>query len=372
MEILQPGFVLGQFIIENRLGHGSFSTVFRARLISEPNLQVALKVIDRNVECSEELFTIEKYVLQNSIDFPYIVHMLDSFETQEFFVIVIEYVENKSLAQCMLLYGSISNYENIFTQLILSIQFLHDKLHVIHCDIKTENILVDNAGNIRLADFGLAKIFEPGKTKVAKVGGSLKAIAPEQIQNGYTCPESDIWSAGILLYELVFNRLPYDDKSTEQLVKKIAYQGLKFDDSITISNDVKILIQQMLLKDPEQRLTCEEILNSSILKNLATKFQDKIEQFKNIGFSELSMEEKIIKLKEMSMTPLQKDRIKIMVHASKIPYTKILLKPTPNLQQCRGILAPKSLTSCTKKIPISPIVITHKMTGRTLTLTPNC
>ncbi|OHT01236.1 CAMK family protein kinase [Tritrichomonas foetus] len=235
MDYLLPGYVIGDYVIVEQIGSGAFSTVYRARHTAG-RFDAALKLISKhtNIEGAHQLYENEVKVLKMAQDFPFVVHFYEAFEIPSFFVISMEFLENGSVADSIYQFNSKSGFIDIeplkiFNQMIAAIDFLHNTLHIIHCDIKSENVMLDASGNARLSDFGLAKIFDPeNEDKIEQVAGSLKAIAPEQFKRGYTCPKSDLWSAGILLYELVYNKLPYNDNCMTSLAKKIMYQGLHF------------------------------------------------------------------------------------------------------------------------------------------------
>ena len=154
----------------------------------------------------------------------------------------------------------------LMQQLFSCAVYLHDHA-IIHSDIKPENILYNKqSGQIKLIDFGLSKIFLPNK-KIEVVDGTISYVAPEALKLNMYCTESDIWSIGVVMYLLVYGRLPFDPLPSEELIddcnsliiKNILEKELVFNNE-TKSISANNLLKKLLEKNPKNRLSGKHAL----------------------------------------------------------------------------------------------------------------
>ena len=140
---------------------------------------------------------------------------------------------------------------------MLALKYLHTKVHIVHRDLKAENVLYDGNHNIRIIDFGFGKEMDPDQYFQTQCG-SLFYAAPEIIQGQKYSYSVDIWSAGILLFALNSGFLPFDDQNLAKLAQKIIYQEVTYPAYFSVS--LRDLLTKMLNKDPVQRPCVDEIL----------------------------------------------------------------------------------------------------------------
>ena len=136
-------------------------------------------------------------------------------------------------------------------------EYLH-KLSIVHRDLKPENLLLDKPKrSLKIVDFGLSNTYKPGELLKTACGSPCYA-APEMIAgNKYSGLEVDIWSCGVILFALLCGYLPFEDKNTALLYKKILdgqFQIPRF-----VSEPAKDLIRKILVTDPEKRITVSQI-----------------------------------------------------------------------------------------------------------------
>jgi len=143
---------------------------------------------------------------------------------------------------------------NFFVQVVDGLHYLHQK-SVVHRDIKPENLLVDHDGCLKIADFGWCAVSNILRTTFC---GTLDYLAPEMIQGKGHDHTLDIWSAGVLLYEMVVGRPPFQSTNHAQLISKILTLDLRFPPFA--SAQVQDLIRNLLRRDPRERICLPEVL----------------------------------------------------------------------------------------------------------------
>ena len=240
------GQIINEYIIEKQIGKGSFSEVYLAHH-SVLNVKVAIKRILKSKfpqDCYEREVNIH-----SKIDHPFATAFFSTFEDQTHYYIVMEYASGGSLLQYITQNGRLDEYKarHIFTQLISLLHYLHTQKQIVHRDIKLENIMLDDNGNIRLIDFGLGNEVSSDNNLFKTACGSLHYASPEMVSGQKYSFNSDIWAAGCVLYILVVGKMPFDDQNTPNLMKKILYQDPYFPEDL--SPELLDLLRHCLLKD---------------------------------------------------------------------------------------------------------------------------
>jgi serine/threonine protein kinase len=208
---------IGNLEVLELLGHGGMGVVYKGR---QPLLDrtVAIKVLRpdfQNDETFHERFLHEARMLA-MLRHPYIVTVFDVGRTEEFYYLVMEYVEGPSLRR-LLNDGLVSQRDvlDFVPQIAEALQHAHEA-GVVHRDIKPENVLIDSRGRVRVVDFGLAKLFGPGaqsRTDDDRVAGTRGYMAPEQItMPGAVDHRADIFSTGVVFHEMLAGELPSADR----------------------------------------------------------------------------------------------------------------------------------------------------------------
>ncbi|EAX97361.1 CAMK family protein kinase [Trichomonas vaginalis G3] len=201
--------------------------------------------------------------IMKMLDHPLTVDFYDAFSDDERTYIVMEYLPRGSLFEYILQNGKLSEQisNNIFTQLISAIDYLHNELHIVHRDIKAENVLLDQNFNVRLIDFGLAGRISKIFPKLDFSCGSIGYMAPE-IFSGHGYDEQvDIWSTGVLLFALLTGYLPFSGQNSSDIKHNILHQNIEFPDYL--SKDAKNLLSKMLERNPTKRISIQGIKQHS-------------------------------------------------------------------------------------------------------------
>ncbi|KAJ6225944.1 protein kinase [Anaeramoeba flamelloides] len=196
--------------------------------------------------------------VQKLVKHPNLIKLYEVFETKNYFFMVLEYVSGGELFDYIVKNVRIPSNEarKFFQQIIYAVEHLHF-FSIAHRDLKPENLLLDNNSNIKIADFGMAKIIE--RKKLLKTScGSPHYVSPELIkQKGYDGEKSDIWACGVILYALLCGCLPFDEQEYRMLLFVITRGKFKFPEFV--QENERDLIKKMLTVDPKKRINIQEI-----------------------------------------------------------------------------------------------------------------
>ena len=250
METFNNGYNIVNYIIEGILGRGSYATVYKARH-KKINEFVAIKQIYK-VKTTREKFSKE-LSLMKQIDHPFAIVLYDSFEDNDNFYLVMEYVEGETLISYLQNYSPLPEWKvhYIFIELISCLHYFHTQLKLVHRDLRLENIMIDKKGNIRLIDFGLGN-FYGGHTQLLKtMCGSPSFASPEMLKGEQYTYTTDLWSAGCILYTLAIGKLPFEDHNITNLINKILSSEPLYPTSL--SHNLTQLIKHLLIKNNVQR-----------------------------------------------------------------------------------------------------------------------
>ncbi|ESQ52013.1 hypothetical protein EUTSA_v10016543mg [Eutrema salsugineum] len=258
----QGSILMDKYELGKLLGHGSFAKVYLARNINSGE-NVAIKVIDKEkiVKSGMAGHIKREISILRRVRHPYIVHLLEVMATKTKIYIVMEYVRGGELydkvAKGRLREGVARRY---FQQLISSVAFCHSR-GVYHRDLKLENLLLDDEGNLKVSDFGLSVVSEQLRQDgiCQTFCGTPAYLAPEVLtRKGYDAAKADVWSCGVILFVLMAGYLPFDDKNVLVMYKKI-YKG-QFRCPKWFSPELTRLMNRILDTNPDTRITIPEIM----------------------------------------------------------------------------------------------------------------
>ena len=268
MDNLQPGQMLGSYRIINQIGQGGMAAVYKAY---QPSMDrhVAIKVLPSQLAESKEFvtrFQQEARIIAR-LEHPHILPVFDYGESDGVAYFVMRYLEAGTLKDRMIAKRPLplNEIDRIFTQLTDALSYAHGH-GVVHRDLKPANALVDSQGNLFLTDFGIAKLLEsasPRLTQTDAIMGTPAYISPEQAQARAVDQRSDIYSLGIILYEMVTGRVPFEAETPLAIILKHVSDPLP--PPSLIKKDISPMLEQLILKalakDPEDRFeTAAEFL----------------------------------------------------------------------------------------------------------------
>ena len=259
-----------KYEILSKLGSGSFGSVYLARN-KYTNEKVALKQIKKSSAnlLSDGEITDEIEILKN-LDHPDIVRIIESFNTKNSYILITEYCEGGELFDQVKNQLSETQIAVIFKQVLSGLAYLHSN-NIVHRDLKLENILIheiekskttgEDLFNIKIIDFGTARIFDKKRNPQSIVGSSYY-IAPEVLRQKYN-KECDLWSVGVILYMFIVGHAPFDGCDDDEITTNIQRGIYRKNDRrwIKASKEVKDLIQKLLTYRPSQRLSAIQALN---------------------------------------------------------------------------------------------------------------
>jgi serine/threonine-protein kinase len=216
--------ILGdRYELQEKIGEGGMSLVYKAR-DKKLNRFIAVKILKHEFIDNEDIvdkFKKEATAIANLND-PYIVNVLDVGSQEEYNYIVMEYVKGKTLKEFIREKGRIP-YDlalNFSTQIAKALDCAH-KNNIIHRDIKPQNILVTEEGSLKVTDFGIAKSTNSSTiTNTSNVIGSAHYFSPEQAKGNYIDSRTDLYSLGVVIYEMVTGRVPFDADSPVSVALK--------------------------------------------------------------------------------------------------------------------------------------------------------
>jgi serine/threonine protein kinase len=219
---------IGEYRIVDFIGAGGMGEVYRA-MHSKIGRVAAVKVLTQTGQTSDfvERFFNEARI-QASLQHPNIATLYDFCEVAGQPCIIMEYVDGQTISERVAAYRAasgapppLSETVYIFGRVVEAIEYVH-RHGIIHRDVKSNNIKVSSAGQVKLLDFGIAKgQTSPGLTQVGAVIGTLQYLAPELIRGGVADEHGDIWALGVLLYEMVTGRMPFEAQTVGDLSDKI-------------------------------------------------------------------------------------------------------------------------------------------------------
>jgi len=255
---LQAGQIIaGRYEIDKVLGQGGMAVVYRA-LDTKLDRYIALKILREELAADQEFvkrFPIEAMAAA-ALSHPNIVSIYDYGQDQAVYYIVLEHVDGSNLKEIINHHAPFSNDATLGMALQIAdgLAAAHSA-EIVHRDIKPQNILVTNSSNAKIADFGIARVAKSGTITASESMGSAQYFSPEQARGGYVDHRTDIYSLGIVMFEMATGQLPFDGDNVVTVALKQINDPLPDMTEINpnISPDIVRIVKKATDKSPTKR-----------------------------------------------------------------------------------------------------------------------
>ncbi|HEV1287470.1 MAG TPA: serine/threonine-protein kinase [Bryobacteraceae bacterium] len=270
------GRQIGLYRVVERIGEGGMGSVYRAVRESDFHKQAAIKVVKRGMDSDFILarFRQERQILAG-LDHPNIARLLDGGMVEDGRpYLVMEYVEGTPIvAYCDEYRLSLDARLELFRTVCAAVQYAHQNL-VVHRDLKPGNILVNDAGSPKLLDFGIAKLLESDAEKTMTLVRMMspECASPEQVRGEAITTSTDIYSLGVLLYQLLCGALPYkfETLTSAEITRVVCEVEPRKPSAIrSLDADLDNIVLKALHKEPARRYASAEQFSEDIRRHLA-------------------------------------------------------------------------------------------------------
>ncbi|KAH9802017.1 mitogen-activated protein kinase kinase 2 [Citrus sinensis] len=278
----------------------------------------ALKVIQMNVEESARRQIAQELKINQSSQCPYVVVCYQSFYSNGAISIILEYMDGGSLADFLKKVKTIPEeyLAAICEQVLKGLLYLHHEKHIIHRDLKPSNLLINHRGEVKITDFGVSAIMASTSGQANTFVGTYNYMSPERISGGKYGYKSDIWSLGLVLLECATGQFPYSPPEQQdgwtsfyELMEAIVDQPPPSAPSDQFSPEFCSFISACVQKEPQQRLSAQELMTHPFLKMYGDLNVDLSEYFTDAG-SPLAT---LSNLSGMSIACIQFQIVKIQI-----------------------------------------------------------
>src|SRR6267154_619347 len=248
----------GRYRLDSRIGAGGMSTVYLALDVTLQR-QVAIKLMNREVASDSdqlERFRREARAVAQ-LSHPHIVGVIDAGEDESRPYIVFEYVEGETLKERIRRVGRLPIAEAVAyaIEIARALGAAHAR-HIVHRDVKPQNVLIDEEGSAKVTDFGIARTLdEEGLTADGRVLGTTDYVSPEQALGQPVTGQSDLYSLGVVLYEMLVGEVPFKGDNQVAVAMKHVRELLPDVQSIRpeVSSALAAVVDRATAKRPEDR-----------------------------------------------------------------------------------------------------------------------
>ncbi len=256
----------GRYRLEARIGSGGMSTVYRA-LDETLEREVAVKLMNREVQHQSDSDQLERFGREAravaQLSHPHIVGVIDAGEDEGRPYIVFEYVEGETLKERIQREGRLPIAESIAyaIEIARALGAAHAR-HIVHRDVKPQNVLIDEEGSAKVTDFGIALMLdEQGLTADGRVLGTTDYVSPEQALGAPVTGQSDLYSLGVVLYEMLTGEVPFKGEGQVAVAMK----------------HVRELLPDVQSKRPEVSAALAAVIDTATAKRQEDRYADDAE-----------------------------------------------------------------------------------------------
>jgi serine/threonine-protein kinase len=244
-----------RYKLDHKIGSGGMADVWLAE-DQELGRNVAIKILHDRLAQDKEFVERFRREAQSAagLQHPNVVSIFDRGEFGDTYFIAMEYVDGPQLKQLVKGGMGIQDAIDFTRQILNAARFAHRK-GIVHRDLKPQNVLIDEDGRARVADFGIARGESSDITATGSVMGTAQYLSPEQAQGKETTPASDIYSIGVILYEALTGRVPFEGDSAVSVALKQVSETPRRPSAVNpqVPPALDAVVMRALAKDPEAR-----------------------------------------------------------------------------------------------------------------------
>ena len=247
----------GRYRLERKLGGGGMADVWLAE-DQELGRKVAIKILhDRYANDTQFVERFRREATHAAgLSHPNVVSIFDRGEAEGSYFIVMEYVEGRTLKELIVTRGPcpVPVAISYVRQVLAALRYAH-RNGIVHRDIKPHNVLVDHEGRVKVADFGIARAGSSQMTEAGSIIGTAQYLSPEQARGAPVDESSDLYSTGIVLFELVTGKVPFTGETPVEIAMKHLSQVPPAPSSIRpeVPHDLDLVVVRALAKEPAAR-----------------------------------------------------------------------------------------------------------------------
>ncbi len=286
-ELQNSKFFIREYKVIKQIGEGSYASIYKVQKDNSNEIYVLkqIPITEEDLNDTQNLNDIKnESLILSKIHSPYILKFIDSFFYKNCLNIITEYCSAGDLSDYLLMYISHKKKMSekliwkLFIQICLGLYYLHSH-KILHRDIKTKNIFLNDDFSIKIGDLGIAKILENTSSYAYTFIGTPYYLSPELCKDLPYNDKSDVWSLGCVLYEMTTLKHPFEGKTKVEIYEKIINSNYEGIDKY-YSLELRRIIDLLLIKDEKKRPKISEILTLNIIKEKAKENGIKIPEIK--------------------------------------------------------------------------------------------
>jgi eukaryotic-like serine/threonine-protein kinase len=247
----------GRYRIQRKLGAGGMADVYLAE-DQELGRRVAIKILNGRHANDDQFIERFRREAKNAaaLNHPNIVSIYDRGEAEDTYYIAMEFLDGRTLKELIVSRGAapINVAIEYARQILSALRFAH-RHGIVHRDIKPHNVLVDSEGRVKVTDFGIARAGTSQMTETGSIVGTAQYLSPEQARGGEVDPRSDLYSLGVVLYELLTGKTPFDGDTPVEIAMKHLSNAPKPPSKLRpeVPPELDKVVLRALAKNPDER-----------------------------------------------------------------------------------------------------------------------
>ncbi|HVC88047.1 MAG TPA: Stk1 family PASTA domain-containing Ser/Thr kinase [Gaiellaceae bacterium] len=259
-----------RYVIKRKLGSGGMAVVYLAE-DQELGRLVALKLLDERHASDEQFVERFRREAQSAagLNHPNIVSIFDRGHAAGTYYIAMEYLEGRTLKELLVRNGPtpVPIAIDYARQILGALAFAHRNA-IVHRDIKPHNIVVGSDGRLKVTDFGIARSGASQMTEAGSIVGTAQYLSPEQARGAPVDPRSDLYSLGVVLYEMLTGKVPFTGETPVEIAMKHLSQVPEPPSALRpdVPHDLDAVVMRSLAKDPDQRYASAEEMDADLAR----------------------------------------------------------------------------------------------------------